>query len=244
MWWNWWASYISNIFNYPEWYIAGPILRASTGGLEKIPLMRPCIGHHENMIDLIELIKSDPNLASAIGGLASAIGGLASAIVAFLALIVSGISVYISVRAMKLQRKHNELSVRPLAEVTVADYENSLRVKLRNNGTGPMIITSIDVLGGAKPEKCLKDCMPKELPNSRLWTDFSGDLRDRSLQPGSEIVLLELTEYDDEKDFGTCREVVRAVLAPLTVIVSYTDIYENPMETRKKSLSWFGRYKC
>lgn len=185
------------------------------------------------MTELIALLKSDPNTANAFGALASAAA-------AFLALLMSGISVWISHRAMSAQQTHNELSVRPLAEVMVADYENSLRVKLRNNGTGPMIITSVGVSNDESLKGCIVDWMPP-LPNGRAWNTFSHDLKDRTLQPGSEIVLLELTEYDDEADFSVCREIVRSALAPLTVKVSYTDIYNKPMLIREKPLSWFGR---
>ncbi len=187
------------------------------------------------MTELIALLKSDTNAANAFGALASAAAAL-------LALFVSAISVLISVRAMGAQQKHNELSVRPLAEVTVADYENSLRVKLRNNGTGPMIITGIDVSNGERRKKCVLEWMPP-LPKGRHWNTFSHELIDRTLQPGSEIILLELTEYDGEQRFPTCREEVRAALAPLTVSVSYTDIYNKAMPVRVKPLSWFGRQK-
>lgn len=187
------------------------------------------------MTELIALLKSDANAANAFGALASAAA-------AFLALLVSIISVWISIRAMSAQQKHNELSVRPLAEVTVADYENSLRVKLINNGTGPMIITDIDVSDGRGRKGCLVEWMP-QLPTGRPWNTFSSDLKDRTLQPGSEIVLLELTEYEGESGFGTCRNVIRAALAPLTVSVSYTDIYNKSMPIRVKQLSWFGRQK-
>ena len=192
-------------------------------------------GHHENMNEVIALLKSDANAANAFGALASAAA-------AFLALLVSGISVWISLRAMSAQQIHNELSVRPLAEVTVADYENSLRVKLRNNGTGPMIITGIEVSNGVSRKGCIVEWMP-QLPTGRPWNTFSHELKDRTLQPGSEIVLLELTEHDGEKGFATCREAIRAALAPLTVTVSYTDIYNKPMPIRVKLLSWFGRHK-
>lgn len=188
------------------------------------------------MTELIAFLKSN-------AGEINAFGAVASATAAFLALIVSALSVWISVQTMKSQQKHNKLSVRPLAEVTVADYENSLRVKLRNNGTGPMIITNIDVSKGANHKRCLVDWMPQVLPNRRIWTNYSSELRDRSLQPGSEIVLLELTECEGEDDFGTCRDKVRAALAPLTVTVCYTDIYKDPMPIRVKSLSWFGRHE-
>ena len=187
------------------------------------------------MNELIAFLKADANVANAFAALASAAA-------AFLALVVSCISVWIAVRTLSSQQKHNELSVRPLAEVTVADYENSLRVKLRNNGTGPMIITTVQVSKGERNKGCVVEWMPP-LPSARVWNAFSHELIERTLQPGSEIVLLELTEYAGEKDFALCRDAVRAALAPLTVSVRYTDIYNKAMPVRVKSLSWFGRHK-
>jgi hypothetical protein len=179
-------------------------------------------------------LKPDANAANAFGALASAAA-------AFLALLVSAISVGISVWAVKSQRKHNELSVRPLAEITVGDYEHSLRVKLRNHGTGPMIVTAVTVSDGAHSKPTVLGWMP-DLPSERPWTNFTDEVRDRTLAPGSELVLLELTEYDEEEGFAACRDLVRAALAPLTVNVEYTDIYNNVMPPRRKDLSWFGRH--
>jgi hypothetical protein len=184
---------------------------------------------------LISFLKSDSNSANAFGALASAAA-------AFLALAVSAISVGISVWAIRSQRKHNALSVRPLAEVTVADYENCLRVKLCNNGIGPMIVTEVVVSDGSNAKHTIVDWMP-DLPNDRAWTNFSNALRGRTLRPGSEIVLLELTEHEGEASFAPCREMVRVALARLTVNVEYTDIYNVVMQPHSKSLSWFGREK-
>jgi hypothetical protein len=183
---------------------------------------------------LLNLLKSDANAANAFGALASAAA-------AFLALFVSGFYVWISVWSARTQRKHNELSVRPLAEVTVADYENSLRIKLRNNGTGPMIITAVTISDGTTTKDCLIDWMPN-LPGGRLWNNFTHALHHRTLQSGAEIVLLELTEHDGERNFSKCRDLVRKALAPLTVNVEYTDIYESLMRPCRKPLSWFGRH--
>jgi hypothetical protein len=186
------------------------------------------------MDPLIALLKADANAANAFGALASAAA-------AFLALLVSAISVGISVWAVRSQRTHNELSVRPLAEITVADYENSLRVKLRNHGIGPMIVTAITISDGVNTKSTLLHWMP-ELPEARPWTDFTDEVRDRTLAPGSELVLLELTQYDGEERFDECRDLVRAALAALTVNVEYTNIYNTVMPPRRKSLTWFGRH--
>ena len=182
---------------------------------------------------LIALLKSDANAANALGALASAAA-------AILTLFVSCVSVWISVSSARSQRRHNELSVRPLAEVTVADYENSLRVKLRNNGAGPMIVLAVTVSDSANAHESLIDWMPA-LPMGRPWNTFTHALRHRTLKAGGEIVLLELTQHKDEANFAACRDRVRAALAPLTVNVEYTDIYDTVMRPCQKPLSWFGR---
>lgn len=182
---------------------------------------------------LVALLMSDANAANALGALASAVA-------AFLALFISCVSVWISVWSARIQRKHNELSVRPLAEVTVADYEDSLRVKLRNNGSGPMIVLAVTVSDGASAQESLIEWMPV-LPKNRPWNTFTHALRRRTLQAGAEIILLELTQHEDEINYAACRDKVRAALAPLTVNVEYTDIYETTMNPCCKPLSWFGR---
>lgn len=182
---------------------------------------------------LIALLKSDANAANAFGALASAAA-------AFLALFVSCVSVWISISTARSQRRHNELSVRPLAEITVADYEDSLRVKLRNNGSGPMIILAVTVSDGTNAHESLIEWMPA-LPHGRPWNTFTHALRRRTLQAGAEITLLELTEHENEANFSVCRDRVRAALAPLAVNVEYTDIYNAVMQPCQKPLSWFGR---
>lgn len=182
---------------------------------------------------LIHLLKSDANAVNAFGALASAAA-------AFLALFVSCASVWISISTARTQRRHNELSVRPLAEITVADYENSLRVKLRNNGSGPMIVLAVTVSDGSTTHESLIEWMPT-LPQGRPWNTFTHTLHRRTLQAGAEIILLELTELKNEANFSVCRDRVRAALAPLEVNVEYTDIYDSVMKPCQKPLSWFGR---
>jgi hypothetical protein len=105
-----------------------------------------------------------------------------------------------------------------------------------------MIIASVAVTDGTGTRESIIEWM-STLPGNRLWNTFSHALSDRSLQPGAEIILLELTEHQGEESFPACREKVRSSLAPLTVSVAYTDIYNKPMPVRAKSLDWFGRHK-
>lgn len=179
------------------------------------------------MHDLINIFKRDPNLANSVAA-------VASSFTALLALIVS-------VYALWLQRHHNKLSVRPIPEVTVADYENSLLVKIRNNGVGPLIIQSVRVSQGVEVKSSVIEWMPA-LPQGRPWTHFALALENRSLQQDGSITLLELTEGEAEKDFIECRNLVRQALSKLEVEVMYTDVYRSKLPSYKKSLSWFGRH--
>jgi hypothetical protein len=189
----------------------------------------------QNAIEaLISLLKSDPNAANAFGALASAAA-------AFLALAVSVISLIVSLWALAIQRRHNKLSVRPLPEVTVADYEDCLRVTLRNNGTGPLFVTDMKVTDGIHTSDSLIDCMP-ELRHGRAWTTFIRDTKGRTVLPGEDLRLLELSEFEGEKNFAAHRDTIRKALAALQLRVEYSDIYKTCFPRYRRDLKWFGRH--
>lgn len=186
-----------------------------------------------NLDGLFQMLKADANTANALGA-------IASAILAFFALVVSIFSVYVSISALKIQRRHNRLSVSPLPEVTVADYENSLRLKIRNNGTGPLIILSVRFIDGVESTDTIMNWMPR-MPTHRPWNTFSHSLINRTLISGHEINLLELTAYDNEHDFDTWRDAARLALCTIKVEVNFTDIYNTKFTSYEKQLDWFGR---
>jgi|HubBroStandDraft_1064217.scaffolds.fasta_scaffold02314_8 hypothetical protein len=193
------------------------------------------------MRELIHLLETNANVANALSA-------VASASVALLALFVSVVSVAISLWTLRVQRRHNILSVRPLPEITHVDYEDSLCVKIRNNGSGPMIIKSLDVSNGTESRSSLIEWMPT-LPNSRPWSHFSHTLENRSLLAGGQINLLELTKYDAgidaaylDQSFAQGRDATRAALSALTVSVNFTDVYNSALPVYSKKLDWFGRH--
>jgi len=186
----------------------------------------------DSLVILIDLLERNLNLTSAISAVASAVA-------AVIAVLVSISAVCISAKSAKQQRVHNELSVIPIPEVTVGDYENSLRVKFRNHGAGPLRVKSLIAVFMGKECKTLVGCMPDL--KDRHWTNFSGIVDGRTLLPGDEIVLIELTAEQGEVDFSVSRESARHSLSQVEVFVNYSDIYGSEFERYKKSLSWFGR---
>lgn len=186
----------------------------------------------QQLTEAFKLLEENQNLSSAIAA-------TASAIVAFLALIVSIAAVIASVRSTKQQKKHNVLTVKPIPEVTVADYEDLLRVKLRNHGSGPLLIKALTANFQGKPHNSLIDCIPK---NSSIdWTNFAGNINGRALLPGAEIILIELTKNPRNTDFSIHRDLTRLALSHSEVVINYSDIYSTKFSAYKKSLEWFRR---
>jgi|ERR1019366_3165642 hypothetical protein len=186
------------------------------------------------MAELYELIVKHHESANVVAAVASALA-------AGLAFLISCVSLWVSMSTLRHQRRHDALSLRPLPEVTVADYETKLRVTLRNNGVGPMIVARLVAGDGSEVRDQILAWMP-DLPDELSWSNFSGSVDGRSISPGNSIVLLEITGDDQDPDFAEVRDSVRASLRGLTVNVEYTDVYNNVLPPCRKSLEWFGRH--
>jgi len=178
---------------------------------------------------LFDLLVSKPQVASAV----AAIGSVAVAIIALI----------FSIGSSAAQRKHNRLSVRPLASVLLGDYEKQVYVKLTNNGTGPMIIKSIRIINAPNPSRPLIDAMPKLQPGVD-WTMFlPRAVVNRSIRPGGVIVLLLLASKCSDSKFILSRDQVRQALGRLEVHVEYTDIYGSTLPIYTRNLDLFHRAK-
>lgn len=185
------------------------------------------------MNELLAYLAKDANLTNALAT-------VASAVIALAAVIISVVSLYVARAALKNQHRHNVLSVKPIPMISVADYEDRLTVKILNNGSGPLIIKGVQVKKESEVRESLVDWMPS-LPDGMYWATFVGPVKNRSLLPGNEIKLLELTGDHSEEEFQKARDNCRAVLCQLAVVLEYTDVYGSAFEFHEKQLSWFGR---
>lgn len=188
-----------------------------------------------SLSEVLSFLVAKPEVANA----AAAVG---SAVLAAIAIVLSFVSLYVAYAALKHQREHNRLSVRPLAYVTLGDYQNQLFVKLRNNGTGPLVIKNITVVGADDPTQPLIAAMPALLPKVS-WTNFVEDCSGRSVPAGGELVLLDLSADSSASSgqFELSRDRVRLALGKLEVRAEYTDIYGSTLPVAKRSLKFFHR---
>jgi hypothetical protein len=173
---------------------------------------------------------------------ANAVAAIGSAVLAGAAVVLSLVSLYVSHAALKHQREHNRLSVRPLAYVMFGDYENHLFVKLRNHGTGPMIVKSIRIVGAEEPLQPLVNAMP-DLPSKVSWTNFVEECDGRSIPVGGELALLDLSSESSssQPQFIAFRDKVRLALGRLAVHAEYTDIYGTNLPVSSRELKFFHR---
>lgn len=162
----------------------------------------------------------------------------AELIVAACAAIISLISLAVAVKALKTQREHNYLSVRPIANFSRGDYEDCVFVKIKNYGAGPLLIDSFTVQSSQSTHKRMIDAFAG-LADELTWDTFTDTIDGRALAPNAEFVLIKATF--DHSQHGV-KERVRAALAKMTLQLSYKDIYGRPQPAVTESLVWFNRH--
>jgi hypothetical protein len=172
--------------------------------------------------------------------IANTVSAIAGVFIAAFAFTISLVSVFFTWRTLKHQRRHNRMSVLPIPYITVGDYEHTVYVKIRNTGTGPLIVKSLSVVGGQHPEGSLEENMP-ELQTGVDWTDHNGPSNGRSVAVGGEIVLLELSDPKLGETFKISRDLVRNALGELSLVLNYTDVYGSKFEECSRDLKWFHR---
>lgn len=148
-----------------------------------------------------------------------------------------------TVASFWIQRRHNILSVRPIAEILVGDYENRLVAVIENKGTGPLIIKEFIVRNSAGIErKSVIGFFGVEFADV-TWTMFLPDVDGQAILPGERKVLLELIGSPDSPDFFSQRDRVRRILSGLEAELHYQDIYKRSMPVKKRKFEFFSRRK-
>jgi hypothetical protein len=157
---------------------------------------------------------------------------------AILAVAASTASFVLTIINMKWQRVHYRKTLLPIGSLSLGDYENSIFVRLRNDGAGPMIVDGVAVFRGEeKVASALIDLMPPGLS----WTTFVRDISGRAFTPGKEIDLISIEGDENDSEFVETRRRVREALSSLSARVYYQSVYGDRKYVQR-SLDWFGRH--
>lgn len=166
----------------------------------------------------------------------------------FISLVSLATSIFFNVGA----RKHDRKSVLPYPYLERGDYENEIRVRLHNKGTGPMLVMSADAThfdshGGSDGIGPLVDLIPDELRDKLVFADFARFTEERAILPGESTDLLLLAmdeEQNEEHDQAEGLEratALRRFLRDCVIEVEYTDVYRTWFPPYVADCSWFGR---
>lgn len=163
-------------------------------------------------------------------------------VIAIFALFFSIVSIGISGYFSWCIRDHNRRSVKPFPFIAVLDREDTVRVRILNNGSGPLILQKV-IARHRKDNKLhghLIDLVPS-LPNNLYFTNFTKIPSERALLPGKKIDLIDLNIDLGNPEAVRYRDRLRDRLGNLTVVVQYTDIYDSPFHICTRHLDWFHR---
>jgi|GEM_PF-1187565 len=152
------------------------------------------------------------------------------------ALIVSIIAIATGFVGLMIQRKHNILSVRPIGNIGLFQGPAIIEISIINNGTGPMIIKSVETENkeGIK-KKYPVDWIPLQ-DRQLFWTA----LEDISIKSGSGIYLLKFKYNPSNPDQEQKRDNIRSILKDLSIRIKYTDIYDRVQPDLVKPFDYFG----
>ena len=169
------------------------------------------------------------------------LGGVLNPILALIGLFITVALAYLSAKWNKTTILKQERMVRPVGRIVIGNYEDLIQVKLGNEGLGPMIIKSINVINNGKSKSTLIDWMPNPPEDDITWTDFVGDIKGFSLSPNQQLNLIKFEVNEDFWQEEEFRDKLRGELQGIEVQIVYEDIYENEMPTLVRKLDWFER---
>lgn len=151
-------------------------------------------------------------------------------------IIISVVALLATFYQAYLQRRHNEKSVKPLAQIDLPDHKKQIAVYVRNNGLGPLIIDRLIFAKDGNIQPRIKDCLDLD-PKSYMHVSVS-DLVKRIVLPNAHLIV-----FEKHVESLTQAEVdhIREQLTPITLKVEGRDIYDNKI-TIERDLDWFSRY--
>ncbi|MBD2704866.1 hypothetical protein IC229_29815 [Spirosoma sp. BT702] len=154
-----------------------------------------------------------------------------------MSIIISLLALLLTFYQLRLQRIHNEKSLKPLGQIDLPDHKKKLGVHIRNNGLGPLIIDRLSFTKRDNIYSSIADCLDLD-PKSYMHISAS-DLVKRVILPNSHLAVFEKNfgEHADEAHI----DHVRTQLSPITLKVEGRDIYDNRIVI-ERSFQWFSRY--
>ena len=142
-------------------------------------------------------------------------------------------SLLIGYFSLKSQQKHNRLSVKPIGKISFITFDDSLEIRIRNDGTGPMLVSNIKVYENESDIKSnLRDVLPI-LQKKNIWTEINMGSQ-FTIGAGEQKVLLKISSERKTREFRDYLSQTLAALKNITLELEYRDIYDQHIGRLKR----------
>lgn len=164
-------------------------------------------------------------------------------IVAICAVIISIISLVATIYYSKKAQEHNVKSVLPIPYFDRSDFEDLIRIRIFNKGTGPLLVKKIE----AKLPDGTTSQLIEQIPNpppGYIFKNFSRFSEEdlRTVPPGQSNDIL-VCEFDVNNQSHTeFRRQLRLFLKDIELICDYTDVYGSAFKRHQAHCLWYGRH--
>jgi hypothetical protein len=157
-------------------------------------------------------------------------------LIACIAVVISFISVALTYWTIRMQQKHNKLSVAPIPEISLSTI-GGISIELKNNGSGPLIckeLVTCDSSGIRKNH--IKDFLPEGLHFKAFKYNT---LRENfSILPNDSIKLISIEiDFKDDKQKEN-RIIAGNIIGDLTLKLCFTSMYNETFPIYNKPLIW------
>jgi len=175
-------------------------------------------------------------------------------IIATSAAVIAAFAAAANIISTVLQQQHNKNSVLPILDFPCCCSSHTMSVKIKNAGTGPMIVRSLEILKDGKMQNSLRPCFESEdmkYIEPYYSTNYGFILPDGVFTSNEDFSLLYLTLREGvdikelRRDNCFCQTVTRIVdtFRKIYIVVEYEDVYKTKF-TRGLDLSTrFSKHK-
>lgn len=157
-------------------------------------------------------------------------------------ILIAVIAIIFTWKQMKLQQKHNILSVTPIPSFYSYTSKDEIKILLTNKGIGPLIIKSLTFILNKKVEKSIGNFFSDAETGFFDVTYSVTVIQNSACQAGETRVLCQFSRKAileiKESEFQGYINTLRNKLSNIKVEISYTDIYNTEFDLLKTDLSY------
>ena len=146
--------------------------------------------------------------------------------IGFASMIIALLSLYVSIRTVKAQNKHNALTLMPVCELYTANFDDSFAVEIKNKGLGMMHIEKISFVD--EKNNVSKENLFDFIPNKQKLS-YNRLEATANIMSGETIYLIKSKELSPEE-----RKELVEILEKVVIYIEYSDVYKNKYEFNLK----------